>query len=356
MSTQHTFDFDKLILDVTTKCNLDCSVCYSGRRVPEDLPFAEILNLSKKLKNKIISICGGEPTLRADLSDIIRILNKRNTVFLITNGLRLEDYGYVKKLQESGLRNISFSFNGFTDTVYKKINNAPLLNIKLKALKNIKKLKIKTILSVLLVHGVNENQINGIFKYCMQNTDFIKEIRIRTMAEVGKFFPFDRYEVPKLLDVVCRNAGIDKDDIYNEINIKKEINELGRSVFVLGDCSFNFYLSRQGQTFIPICKYMDTRNISSPFFKKVAAPIMLYKAYGLKMSISSVLKIILHQRKPWVHGRNFLKIGLRVWPDSQEAPELKTCKTGYYYNKAIIPFCYANLLRCKKEEHMQIKL
>ena len=339
------FNFDKLILDVTTRCNLGCRVCYSDGNTSQDLSFSDILNLSKQLKNKIISLCGGEPTLREDLVDIIRIFNKNNTVFLITNGLRLENYAYVKKLKQSGLKYISLSFNGFTDDVYREINGVSLLNIKLRALKNIKKIKINTILSVLIARGINENQIKDIFRFCLSNTDFIKELRIRAMTKVGRFLPAEKYTIPQLLDIVCTSIDIDKEDAYREFRMKKLINELMKGTFVSSNCSFSFHLKKSGGSFIPIGKIWDMKKMQNPFFKKMLAPAMLLKAYGLKMTLAAGIKTIFTQRKPWIHDRNILKIGLRSWPDLIDAPEFETCRTGYYYNNNIVPFCYANILR-----------
>lgn len=344
-----SLDFDKLILDLTSKCNLGCQICYSNGNTLEDLPFSTLLDLSKKLKNKIVSLCGGEPTLREDLADIIRIFNKNNTVFLITNGLRLEDYNYVKKLKQSGLKYISLSFNGFTDDVYREINGVPLLDRKLNALKNIKQAKINTILSVLIARGINENQIKDIFNYCLGNTDFIKELRIRAMVKVGKFLPTEKYTILQLLDLFCKSTNIDKKDVYQEFKMKELINASKKNTFVFSNCSLNFHLKKCRGSFIPMGRIYDLENIRNSFFKKILSPFTLVKAYGLKMVLSASAKIILRQRKPWFHDSNILKIGLRSWPDLINAPELTTCRTGYYYNNSIIPFCYANILKRKQQ-------
>jgi uncharacterized Fe-S cluster-containing radical SAM superfamily protein len=338
------FDFDRLILDITTRCNLSCRVCYASDNAFHEPTLPVLKSLSETLKNKIISLCGGEPTLRDDLLDIVRLFNKNNTVFLITNGLRLGDYDYVKQLQNAGLKYISLSFNGFTDDIYRAINGASLLQIKLKALKNIKRAGMKVILSTLIVKGVNENQIKDIFRFCIENTDYIKELRIRTMSEVGKFISSARYSIPQLLGITCKSIGIDKEDVLKEARLQYLLKKHIPGSVSVSDCSINFHVKKKGRTFVPVSQGLNELS-KSPYLSMASALLALFRCYGLFMPIATAGKIILNQRRPWIHSSSILKIGLRSWPDNIHAPELAGCKTGYYYNNNIIPFCYANIVK-----------
>ena len=80
----------ELILLVTNQCNSRCTICNIWREKPaKDLESRFYQNLPSSLRK--ISISGGEPFLREDLVDIIRILNKNNPRFVIsTNGLAPE--------------------------------------------------------------------------------------------------------------------------------------------------------------------------------------------------------------------------------------------------------------------------
>ena len=343
------FSFNKIMIDVTTRCNLDCPVCYRAKDSRGDLSFQLLENLSHKYRGKIISLCGGEPTMREDLPEIIRLFSKRNTVFLITNGIRLADRGYLKTLKKSGLRYISFSFNALSDEIYNKINGGSLLDLKLKALGNIKTAGIRTILSVLIAKGLNENQISGILKYCLDNRDFIRELRIRTMVPISKYLSMEKYTVADLLDVVCKEARVSKEDVLRELELKKRVNNLfGKEIFIQRTCSFDFHLKRKGDAYTSVGKdirfgYAGKNKISGVFLL-----FKLLKAYGLRMSAAGFLKNNLGcEKTPWIHNSDIFKVGLRSWPtgDDIDMEENKKCQTGYYMDGKVFPFCYANILK-----------
>jgi MoaA/NifB/PqqE/SkfB family radical SAM enzyme len=82
---------------VTHKCNLACSYCTQKEPdvFSDELPTAETLRLLGKIREETdsIVITGGEPTLRADIEEIVeaaRFKNKFRSVLLITNGTLLD--------------------------------------------------------------------------------------------------------------------------------------------------------------------------------------------------------------------------------------------------------------------------
>lgn len=334
-----------MILDVTTRCNLDCPVCYRNRSYDKDMPFTILKKLAYSYDNKIISLCGGEPTIRDDLPELIKLFSRKNTVFLVTNGLRLVDYDYLKLLKNCGLKYISFSFNGFSENVYKEINGAPLLGVKLKALQNVKRLKIKTIFSVLIVRGINENEIKDIFNYCIRNMDFIKELRIRSMAHIGKYLIHEKYTIPELLDLVCNQININKQDVHKENELNSMLNQLMTEAFIPRDCSLDFHLKKLGDKLVPLGSILDIENIKNSNFINFSLLLTVLRMYGIKMVTSGFLKIVVKRNFPWVHDFNIFKIGLRSWPSEMGASLIQACRTGYYMDGEILPFCYANLLR-----------
>lgn len=348
LNNPKTIDFNKIMIDITTRCNLNCPVCYRDRSSQQDLSFELLKTLALKYQEKIISLCGGEPTIRKDLPEIIKLFAKRNSVFLVTNGIRLVDYDYLKNLKEKGLQYISFSFNGLSDDVYKKINGEPLLNLKLKALNNIKKTGIKTILSVLIVKGINENQINGILEYCLRNRDFIEELRIRTMVPIGEYIHNEKYHISDLLDLVCKAINIKEEDVLCELELKSKVNSFfAKEIFILRSCSFDFHLRRYKNDIIPVGRNIEIDRIKGYKYWKILLPFELIKAYGVKMAIIGFLKnIFKYERRPWIHSSNIFKIGLRSWPDKYDIDieENKKCQTGYYLNGKVMSFCYANIL------------
>ena len=85
-----------VLLEVTQRCNLSCPVCFasSGESQAEDPSVEEISQWYDLLMDSggpfNIQLSGGEPTMRDDLPDLIRISKEKGFSFfqLNTNGLR----------------------------------------------------------------------------------------------------------------------------------------------------------------------------------------------------------------------------------------------------------------------------
>jgi len=193
---------------LSNKCNLSCPVCLlepNQGNIP-DIPLDQFKKVIAKNKNARFYLYGAEPTLRTDLRDWIKLLKKsRNMVNIHTNGIKLADYDYLKSLKDCGLDYVSIQFDGFDDSVYRQLRGRDLIDIKLKALNNLRKLNIATGLNVTIAKDVNENQINKIMDYAVKNR-FIKDVSFATLSFLGnanKNFSPDTILMPdELIDIV----------------------------------------------------------------------------------------------------------------------------------------------------------
>lgn len=100
------------LLRVGLACNVACVFCnipVESGVYPAHLGFARIQKdadaIFKKDARPKISITGGEPTIRADLIDIVAYLKKRGarTIELQTNAVLLADADFVRRLKKAGL-------------------------------------------------------------------------------------------------------------------------------------------------------------------------------------------------------------------------------------------------------------
>lgn len=216
--------FPVIMVPITHRCNLECNFCFVPNREREDMPIEQFKDIVDKIPDCTLCVTGGEPTLREDLFDILNIL-KRNPkirhISMATNGIKLADRDYVRELKKAGLSWILFSFNGFSERVYRETNNRDLLDIKLKALENIREEKIPTAISPTLVRGLNEKDIKPIIEYALDNQFPFYEIRIRGAARVGVHKEIDPLCASEMLDIVAKAIGLNKEYFLNDLPDKR---------------------------------------------------------------------------------------------------------------------------------------
>lgn len=89
-------DFERPVygtFKVTHRCNLQCPFCDVWRQPMKDLPTKDIFKIIDHLADStvtVLSLEGGEPTLRRDILDIIKYAHDRSFyLFMTTNGTLL---------------------------------------------------------------------------------------------------------------------------------------------------------------------------------------------------------------------------------------------------------------------------
>ena len=121
--------FQYLRMSVTDVCNFKCSYClpegYRPDGKPKFLNLNEIENLISafaKVGTRKVRITGGEPTLRKDFTDIVRLVADHqdiHTVATTTNGYRLAQH--AKEWYDAGLRRINVSVDSLDPRMFYQI-------------------------------------------------------------------------------------------------------------------------------------------------------------------------------------------------------------------------------------------
>ncbi|MBO1272520.1 MULTISPECIES: GTP 3',8-cyclase MoaA [Shewanella] len=133
MSQQLQDDFGRrfhyLRMSVTDVCNFKCSYCLPDGYHPNGkqsfLTLSEIEHLVAafaKVGTRKVRITGGEPTLRKDFTDIVRLLADNDAIHTIattTNGYRLEKN--AQEWYDAGLRRINISVDSLDPRMFYQI-------------------------------------------------------------------------------------------------------------------------------------------------------------------------------------------------------------------------------------------
>lgn len=217
-----TIKQSRFYIYLSNRCNLDCPICLlepNQEHVP-DVSLRSFEKTLKKQKRSRFYLYGAEPTLRDDIEDWIRLLKRYgNTVNMHTNGIKLADLEFLRRLKSCGIDYISLQFDGFSDDVYMKLRNKKLAELKLQVLNNLRKLNIPTGLNVTIAKGVNEEQIPLIIDYAAVNS-FIKDVSFATVSFIGNAnsnFHADSLLMPdELIDIVelHTNGKVSRKNVY----------------------------------------------------------------------------------------------------------------------------------------------
>ncbi len=193
--------FEYLRLSITELCNFQCQYClpdgYHPNKSHHILSLDEIANVVSafaELGVRKIRLTGGEPTLRADLTEIISLISGHasiDVVAMTTNGARL--FKHIDRWQQAGLNAINVSIDSFSPNYFKLITGQDKLVEVVKGVDRalelgINKVKINSVLMKGLNHNLNDY------------LDWLKErpvdLRLIELMETGESQAiFNRYHV-----------------------------------------------------------------------------------------------------------------------------------------------------------------
>ncbi len=196
---RHTTRTTLMMIDVTSRCNLKCPICFaaahSGERVYEPtmgeiagiVEYAQRMNQPNIVQGILNS--GGEPTVREDLFDILRMERDHGIDYIViaTNGLRLAaDIEYFKRLRDLEVY-IYLQFDGVTPEPYRKTRGRDLWPVKQRVIDNARKIGYdKVVLVATVVKGVNDDQVGAMVRYVAANSDVIRHIVFQPVSFSGR--------------------------------------------------------------------------------------------------------------------------------------------------------------------------
>ena len=184
-----------VLLELTQRCNLRCPVCFAaaGEASAAELSLEQIAAQYDYLTEHggpfNIQLSGGEPTVRDDLPDIIRLGREKGFGFfqLNANGLRLAgESGYAAELKAAGLSTVFLQFDGLDDAVYQTLRGRPLFVEKERAIDNCAAAGLGVVLVPVIAAGVNEDQIGPILRYAISRMPAVRGVHFQPLSYFGR--------------------------------------------------------------------------------------------------------------------------------------------------------------------------
>jgi len=211
-----------VLLEVTQRCDLGCPVCFASASLDQTTdPDRSVVELWYKRMLQAggpynIQLSGGEPCLRDDLPEIIRMGKALGFEYfqVNTNGLRLaEDIRYLSSLKEAGLDVVYLQFDGTDDAIYQTIRGRKILQHKIKAVQHCADLHLGVILVPTIVPGVNDRNLGGIIRFALEHQPVVKGIHFQPVTYFGRYPQSprneDRITIPELLSgMESQTAGL----------------------------------------------------------------------------------------------------------------------------------------------------
>ena len=160
--------FPYIRLSITDVCNFKCGYClpngYQKDRSDNRtfLSLEEVQRLAKGLSELGVSkirLTGGEPTVRKDFFDIVKILKQNSGIkktVITTNGYKLDQL--AEQIIESGLDGINISIDSLDKNKFHQITGHDRLNEILRGIEKLQKLNFKNIkINAVLLKGLNNS-------------------------------------------------------------------------------------------------------------------------------------------------------------------------------------------------------
>ncbi|MHA1454339.1 MAG: tetraether lipid synthase Tes, partial [Promethearchaeota archaeon] len=200
LCSEHLSACTLVIIEITNRCNLSCNFCFAnvektGMLIEPSLE--EIGRIMDHFRNKpipstAIMFSGGEPTIRSDFVDIIKMSKDKGfkEVIVATNGYAFQKPDgeeYARKCRENGLETVYLSFDGIHDETWKTTRGVALKDYKERVVQNCRNSGFDSIVLVSTVaKTVNDIEIGNVLQYAIDNIDLVRGIVFQPISLCGR--------------------------------------------------------------------------------------------------------------------------------------------------------------------------
>lgn len=181
------------VIPITSACNLDCPICYTVNKNedPHRMTKAQLAQILEHLLRDheeldIINFTGGEPTLHPELIELLEMCRdagiRRLTVS--TNGLKLKDEDYVKRLAAVDAR-IVLSLDSYEKETDMKLLGANTTKRKLEVLDLLQKHDVCATILPAVAAGLNDREVPRLFNEMISRPNVVS-LELHTLCFTGQ--------------------------------------------------------------------------------------------------------------------------------------------------------------------------
>jgi len=215
-------------LVATNRCDLSCWYCFFFAKEGDAIYEPTLEQVRAMMHNlrqerpvpcNAIQITGGEPTLREDLVEMVKICKEEGVdhVQINTDGINFAfKPELVQALRDAGSNTVYMSFDGVTPRTNPKNHwEIPY------AMENCRKAGMGMILVPTVIKGINDFEVGKIVNFGLNHSDIVRGVNFQPVSLVGrmpqKMREKQRITIPKVVAELEEhsNGVITKDDFYS---------------------------------------------------------------------------------------------------------------------------------------------
>ncbi|KUH31604.1 radical SAM protein [Thermococcus celericrescens] len=279
MCARHFSHTNLINIVLTNRCNLSCWYCFFYAKEGQPIYEPTLEQIRMMLRNakrqhpvgaNAVQLTGGEPTLREDLIEIIKIAKEEgyDHVQLNTDGIKLAfEPELVREMRQAGVNVLYMSYDGMTpQTNWKNHWEVPLI------LENVRKVGGPGIVLVpTTIRNVNDHELGAIINFGLNHIDIIRGVNFQPISLVGRVPRKERQRfritIPGAIARIEEqtNGAIAMDDWY-PIPIAGHIARFFEaftgsryymtSHYCCGAATYVF-LDRENKRVVPISRFLD---------------------------------------------------------------------------------------------------
>ena len=206
------------VIPITSACNLDCPICYTINKneAAHQMSAHDLSTILRHLAEDhdevdIINFTGGEPTLHPQLLDFLAMCRDAGIrrLTISTNGLKLRDESYVRKLAALDAR-IVLSLDTFRPETDRVLLGANTVKAKLEALELLEKHDVATTILPAVAMGLNDEEVGSLLQLVLARPH-IRSLELHTMTFTGQggvgFTRSARITIPDLHARIAEGTG-----------------------------------------------------------------------------------------------------------------------------------------------------